>query len=70
MEAQQPQQETPGSEAHPEETENEAETPMPEPDPVDVYKRQHLIRCELMGEPLEMYKTMINPIIALKKRFV
>lgn len=33
-----PQQETPGSEAHPEETENEAETPMPEPDPVKYRK--------------------------------
>ena len=30
----------------------------------------HLIRCELMGEPFEMYKTMINPIVSLKKRLL
>lgn len=43
-----------------------------QPQPTDPKDERliHLIRCELMGEPLEMYKTMINPIIALKKRFV
>lgn len=42
------------------------------PQPTDPADKRliHLIRCELMGESLEMYKTMINPIIALKKRFV
>ena len=41
-----------------------------QPQPTDPKDERliHLIRCELMGEPLEMYKTMINPIIALKKR--
>lgn len=43
-----------------------------QPQPTDPKDERliHLIRCELMGESLEMYKTMINPIIALKKRFV
>lgn len=43
-----------------------------QPQPTDPKDERliHLIRCELMGEPLEMYRTMINPIIALKKRFV
>lgn len=29
----------------------------------------HLIRCELMGQPLKVYETMINPIVSLKKKF-
>lgn len=29
----------------------------------------HLIRCELMGQPLKAYETMINPIVSLKKKF-
>lgn len=39
-----------------------------QPQPTDPKDERliHLIRCELMGEPLEMYKTMINPIIALR----
>ena len=43
-----------------------------QPQPTDPKDERliHLIRCELMGEPMKTYKTMINPIIALKKRFI
>lgn len=39
------------------------------PDPSDP-RLIHLIRAELMGEPLQVYETMINPIVSLKKKFI
>ena len=63
-EAQQPQQETPGSEAHPEETENEAETPMPEPDPVKYRKELKEVSYDVLFD--RETKTYV-PISAIRK---
>lgn len=63
-EAQQPQQETPGSEAHPEETENEAETPMPEPDPVRYRKELKEVSYDVLFD--RETKTYV-PISAIRK---
>lgn len=62
--AQQPQQETPGSEAHPEETENEAETPMPEPDPVRYRKELKEVSYDVLFD--RETKTYV-PISAIRK---
>ena len=63
-EAQQPQQETPGSEAHPEETENEAEMPMPEPDPVKYRKELKEVSYDVLFD--RETKTYV-PISAIRK---
>lgn len=63
-EAQQPQQETPGSEAHPEETENETETPMPEPDPVKYRKELKEVSYDVLFD--RETKTYV-PISAIRK---
>ena len=63
-EAQQPQQETPGNEVRPEETENEAEKPMPEPDPVRYRKELKEVSYDVLFD--KETKTYV-PISAIRK---
>lgn len=63
-EAQQPQQETPGNEVCPEETENEAEKPMPEPDPVRYRKELKEVSYDVLFD--KETKTYV-PISAIRK---
>ena len=63
-EAQQPQQETPGNEVRPEETENEAEKLMPEPDPVRYRKELKEVSYDVLFD--KETKTYV-PISAIRK---